>query len=40
VASIPVLSPFIWLGIPLGIWAFVVLRRADVRAAFDNTDSG
>jgi hypothetical protein len=34
-ASIPVLSPFVWLGIPLGIWTLVVLRRPEVRAAFD-----
>jgi uncharacterized membrane protein YhaH (DUF805 family) len=33
--SIPFLSPCIWLGIPFGIWALVVLRRPEVRAAFD-----
>lgn len=39
VASIPFLSPFVWLGIPFGIWALIVLRRADVRAAFGAGDS-
>jgi hypothetical protein len=34
-ASIPFLAPCIWMGIPLGIWALVVLRRSEVRAAFD-----
>jgi glucose-6-phosphate-specific signal transduction histidine kinase len=33
-ASIPVLSPCIWMGIPFGVWALVVLRRPGVRAAF------
>jgi hypothetical protein len=31
---IPFLSPAIYFGIPFGIWALVVLRRPDVRAAF------
>lgn len=34
VACIPMLSPCIWIGIPFGIWALVVLRRPDVGAAF------
>jgi hypothetical protein len=33
-SSIPLLSPCIWMGIPFGAWALLVLRRADVRAAF------
>ena len=33
-ASIPLLSPWIWMGIPFGIAALLILRRADVRAAF------
>ena len=34
VACIPFLTPWFVLGIPFGIWALVVLRRKDVRAAF------
>ncbi len=34
IACIPFLTPWIVLGIPFGIWALVVLRRKDVRAAF------
>ena len=33
-ACIPLLSPFIWLGMPFGIWALVVLHRRDVKEAF------
>ena len=33
-AVIPVCSPCFVLGIPFGIWALVVLLRADVRAKF------
>jgi hypothetical protein len=33
-SCIPVLSPLIYLGIPFGIWALIVLRRPAVRAAF------
>jgi hypothetical protein len=33
-ACIPMISPMIWIGIPFGIWALIVLRRKDVRAAF------
>src|SRR5262245_31985142 len=36
-ASLPLLSPCLWMGIPFGIWALVVLRRPDVRAAFVST---
>jgi hypothetical protein len=38
--SIPFLTPCIWMGIPFGIWALVVLRRPEVRAAFDAEASG
>jgi hypothetical protein len=31
---IPVLSPFVYFGIPVGIWALIVLHRKDVKAAF------
>jgi hypothetical protein len=33
-ACIPLASPCLYVGIPFGIWAIVVLRRPDVRAAF------
>lgn len=36
IACIPFLSPWVFLGIPFGIWALVVLLRRDVRAAFDD----
>jgi hypothetical protein len=35
VSSIPFLSPYIFLGIPFGIWATVVLFREDVASQFD-----
>lgn len=31
---IPLLTPFIVLGIPIGVWALVILFRKDTRAAF------
>ncbi len=34
VAIIPCLSPCIFLGMPFGIWAVVLLSRPDVRARF------
>jgi hypothetical protein len=34
-SCIPLLSPMVYFGIPFGIWALVVLRRKDVRAAFE-----
>jgi len=33
-SCIPVLSASGYLGIPFGIWALIVLRRNDVKAAF------
>jgi hypothetical protein len=33
-ACIPVISPWMYVGIPFGIWALLVLRKPDVRAAF------
>lgn len=33
-ASIPMLTPLFFCGIPLGIWALVVLHREDVKAVF------
>jgi hypothetical protein len=33
-ACIPLISPMVWIGIPFGIWAVIVLRRPEVRAAF------
>jgi hypothetical protein len=35
VSSIPFLSPYVFLGIPFGIWATVVLFREDVASQFD-----
>jgi len=34
VAMIPCLSPCCCIGIPIGIWALIVLNKPDVRAAF------
>ena len=34
VSLIPVLTPALILGIPVGLWGLVVLRRDDVRSAF------
>ena len=33
-ASIPMLTPAFFWGIPLGIWALIVLHRRDVKEAF------
>ena len=33
-AMIPLLTPCYFFGIPLGIWAFAVLKSPDVRASF------
>ena len=33
-SMIPFLSPFFYLGIPLGIWALRVMRRPDMKQAF------
>jgi hypothetical protein len=33
-ASIPMLTPALYWGIPLGIWALIVLHRKDVKAVF------
>ena len=34
ISMIPYLSPFIYLGIPFGIWMLIVLLRKDVKACF------
>ena len=34
VGCVPLCSPFIFLGIPIAIWALVILLRKDVKAAF------
>ena len=34
VSLIPVLTPALILGIPVGLWGLIVLRRGDVRSAF------
>ena len=36
VAMIPVCSPFIVLGIPFGIWAFMLLRKPEIKARFQD----
>ncbi|MEM6473885.1 MAG: hypothetical protein AAF802_30295 [Planctomycetota bacterium] len=33
-ACVPFVTPFIWLGIPFGIWALRLLADAEVRGAF------
>lgn len=33
-ACIPFVTPFIWLGIPFGIWALRLLADSEVRGAF------
>jgi len=33
-ACVPLISPMIWMGIPFGIWALIVLRRPSVRELF------
>ena len=38
VAMIPVCSPFIVLGIPFGIWAFVLLQKPDIKARFKDAE--
>ncbi len=36
--SIPMLTPALYWGIPLGIWALIVLHRGDIRAVFAARD--
>ncbi|WP_039963023.1 hypothetical protein [Rhodopirellula europaea] len=33
-ACVPLLTPFVWLGIPFGIWALRLLRDPEIRGAF------
>jgi hypothetical protein len=33
--SVPLLSPYIYCGIPFGIWILIVLLRKDVKACFE-----
>lgn len=33
-AMIPILSPFYCAGVPFGLWAFLLLQRPEIRAAF------
>lgn len=35
IACIPYATPFVWIGVPFGIWATFVLFRKDVAAEFD-----
>jgi hypothetical protein len=34
-ACIPLVTPFLFLGIPFGIWAYVLLRKPEIKAAFE-----
>lgn len=36
-AMVPVLGPCYVMGIPVGIWGLMVLRRPEVRASFTRT---
>jgi hypothetical protein len=33
-ACVPLLTPFVWLGIPFGIWALRLLRDPEIQRAF------
>ena len=33
-ASIPMLTPAMWCGVPLGIWTLLVLHRKDIKMVF------
>lgn len=33
-ACIPIITPFLWLGIPFGIWSLWLLGRPEIQAAF------
>lgn len=34
IAMVPCVSPCCWLGVPFGIWALVVLNRAEIKSQF------
>ncbi|HEX4999400.1 MAG TPA: hypothetical protein VFY29_14325, partial [Terriglobia bacterium] len=34
IAMVPCISPCCWAGLPIGIWAIVVLQKPEVKAAF------
>ena len=34
IACLPLLSPWVFLGMPFGVWSLLILLRSDVRAAF------
>jgi hypothetical protein len=36
VAMVPCVSPCCWVGLPIGIWALVVLMKPEVKGAFTN----
>ena len=36
VAMVPCVSPCCWFGLPVGIWALVVLNKPEVKSAFGN----
>jgi hypothetical protein len=35
VAMVPCVSPCCWLGLPIGIWAVVVLSKPEVKSHFN-----
>ena len=37
IAMVPCVSPCCWLGVPFGIWALVVLNRAEVKSQFSKS---
>ena len=37
-AIVPICGPCVILGVPLGIWALIVLRKPEVRAAFPSEE--
>ena len=37
IAMVPCVSPCCWVGLPVGIWALVILQKPEVKAAFQTT---
>ena len=37
IAMVPCISPCCWIGLPIGIWALVILVKPEVKAAFQTT---
>ena len=34
IAMVPCISPCCWIGLPIGIWALVILNKPEVKGAF------